>query len=618
MAKKIYYKSIDSSSLLGKSEFWEYDDLYEEEDSGTKHVSVGSRRVGISYAYVREKRSSSKYTRIYLAADTYLTIYSVGDDALISPEPTAANTYTFQLIIGKAEDGMWGHETKVCFLNKKITSFDLTDYYYLTSLKADITIPANTLIEYSGSITNSEAENILRNGFALIPTVEAKFSEISDYIDISVTEYGVYKHIDYANVDKSPYIIYSVENLASPGTVDQISPTASSILISNRDNTISWTYTQEFEAPQYYVGITAKYLDTGETQEICRKQIISATSGSVSSYTIPAGTLRSGNVRFTVSAMPYDSAKFYANDDAIWTSGTSVDYTVKGTPEASAVSCDGKPNPTVSWTSSTQAAFQVRFGDFDSGVVAGSETSYTIPKIFDDGNYAVSIRTATPAGEWSEWTEGTYISIINNAPAGTITLKASQFDNNIQLNWESDISGAKYVIYRDGEMIGVTDSTAFIDRFSAGTSEYKIRAVLNGNYSESHSITFDLQLRSDVISIDGGYTYKLLKYTTAPKSQTDLFTDDITYQYYSGREKPIAISSGHVERLKRFSYAFKKRSEALFLRQMRGKAVLIKTTRGCVIYGILGELQMTEAKLTTASFAVRETYREGEDVEYVS
>lgn len=529
------------------------------------------------------------------------------------PEPINANQYVSgNLFLGSV---ICKRKFDICPITKPIPKDGKEAYDYITSLLPVSTVEKGDYNLYY-DIPSTAISNMVTYGIACIPTVKESMDELYEKLDTSYNFDYVYLLTEL--LIRGAYLEVIVQNPASPGTANQISPTASSILVSNRDNTISWKYSQEFETPQYYVGITAKYLDTGETQEICRKQIISAENGTVSSYTIPEGTLRTGNVRLTISAMPHDSANYYAEDDAIWTSGANVDYTVKATPEAGAVSCDGKPNPTVSWTSSTQAAFQVRFGEFDSGVVAGSETSYTIPKIFDDGNYAVSIRTATSAGEWSEWTEETYISIINNAPAGTITLKASQFDNNIQLNWESDISGAKYVIYRDEEMIGVTDSTAFIDRFSAGTSEYKIRAVLNGNYSESQSITFALQLRSDVISIDGGYTYKLLKYTTAPKSQTDLFTDDITYQYYSGREKPIAISSGHVERLKRFSYAFKKRSEALFLRQMRGKAVLIKTTRGCVIYGILGELQMTEAKLTTASFAVRETYREGEDVEYVS
>lgn len=617
MAKKNYVINLkDEVSRRRCDRFYVYTTTSIGE-SEIKYISP-TKTIGISYSYYREKITSN-ITYISAEANTHFTIYSDDNNiGLVAREPMAANTYNFKLIVGETNKEVLRHSTKICFLTKKISYVTQTEYNYLKSLTEGITIPANTTFGYTGEISNAAAEKILKYGVVLIPNEQADLDEISDYININTTAYGSYIYDDSVKISNYPYISYSVENLASPGTVNQISPTASSILISNRDNTISWKYSQEFEAPQYYVGITAKYLDTGETQEICRKQIISAENGTVSSYTIPAGTLRTGNVRLTISAMPHDSANYYAEDDAIWTSGANVDYTVKATPEAGAVSCDGKPNPTVSWTSSTQAAFQVRFGEFDSGVVAGSETSYTIPKIFDDGNYAVSIRTATSAGEWSEWTEETYISIINNAPAGNITLKASQFDNNIQLNWESDISGAKYVIYRDEEMIGVTDSTAFIDRFSAGTSEYKIRAVLNGNYSESQSITFALQLRCDVISIDGGYTYKLLKYTTAPKSQTDLFTDDITYQYYSGREKPIAISSGHVERLKRFSYAFKKRSEALFLRQMRGKAVLIKTTRGCVIYGILGELQMTEAKLTTASFAVRETYREGEDVEYVS
>ena len=62
---------------------------------------------------------------------------------------------------------------------------------------------------------------------------------------------------------------------------------------------------------------------------------------------------------------------------------------------------------------------------------------------------------------------------------------------------------------------------------------------------------------------------------------------------------------------------FRKRTEAEFLRALTGRPVLLKTTRGSVICGILNDLQIVEASVTTVSFSVREIYREGEEMDYV-
>lgn len=564
---------------------------------------------GFTYHFLRDTKLSP-YMRIQNAF-TYATVIKYSAE-LKRYEPDAANTYECELnfpVYASMDDYV-----NICVLTTALPSKANSAYAALRSLTPSATVIPTGSIKVT--LSQSDLMNVVKYGIAIVPVNEAKIADIAGLVDINTNgEYSFYKNgmIKGGTAE----VIYTVENLANPGKALMFSPSQASILVQDQDNTISWMYSQDFAASQYYLGINLTYLATGETLTLCRKKVYSIANGKRGSYVLPANSLKLGRIRLTVSVMPQAAASYYSDSDAIWLTGETVDYTVKESPEAGDANCDGKPNPTVAWQSTAQAAYQVRLGDFDSGVIAGRATTYRIPRIFDDGNYMYSVRTASSDGEWSEWTDEVYVAIKNTPPLGEVILSAEQFDANVKLSWTSTVSADNYAVYRDGVLIEVTTGNTCIDRYSNGKAVYYVRAMVSGNYVESNHVTYTLKLRYDIISDDGGYSYKVLKYTPSPKIQSDSYTDDITYQYYSGREKPIAILSGRTERSKYFTYAAKNREELLFLKKMRGKPVLLKNTRGCVIYGIINELQYNEAFLTTVSFAVREIFREGEVVDYV-
>lgn len=564
---------------------------------------------GFIYHYHRDTMSGSYFR--FRDAQTYASVIKFSVE-LNSYKPDAANTYECELNFPVYAS--MSEYVNICVLDNPLPSRADSAYIALKNLTATATvIPTGSIVV---SLTQSELMNAIKYGIAIIPVREAEISDIANFTDINVNG----DHSFYRNgmiKGGTAQVIYTVTNLANPGRASMFSPSQASILVQDQDNTISWMYNQDFGAAQYYLGITLTYLSTGETLTLCRKKVYSIADGKRGSYVLPANSLKLGRIRLTVAVMPQAAASYYNDSDAIWLTGATVDYTVKESPEAGDANCDGKPNPTVAWQSTAQAAYQVRFGEFDSGVIAGRETAYRIPRIFDDGNYMFSVRTASSDGEWSEWTDEVYVAIKNTPPLGEVILSAERFDANVKLSWTSTVSADNYAVYRDGELIDVTTGTTCIDRYSNGKAVYYVRAMVSGNYAESNHVTYTLKLRYDLISDDGGYSYKVLKYTPSPKMQSDSYTDDITYQYYSGREKPIAILSGRTERSKHFMYAAKSREELLFLKQMRGKPVLVKNSRGCVIYGIINELKYSEAFVVTVSFAVREIYREGEVVDYV-
>lgn len=599
--KQIYFADSNDASDVSDSSY-------------TIHTEQSIGDVGFGYDFVRRHYSYGWIRHRY--ARTWCTVLKFGG-VLLDPTPSSATNYTGYKVIIPWERSA-DIPLNVCILMSALPSGAQSAYQKLRSLSVKTTINASSGVTVA--LTEAELRNVLTYGLALVPAGEAAISDISSYTDITENTYGeTRRFVRSAQLLKAEVKLrYDVQNLASPGTASAVTPSQASVLVANRDSVISWKYTQEFAAAQHYIGITATDLSTGAVTAICRKAVRTAENGTVSSYTIPAGTLSVGKVRLTLSVMPEAAADHFADSDAVWTSGTTVGYTVKYAPTASSVTCDGKPVPTVSWTSTAQAAYQVRFGDYDSGVRIGGASEFTVPKIFPDGTYAVSVRTSTAAGEWSDWTEETYVTVSNTALSGTVTASAEVFGGNIRIIWESTVSSPdNFALFRDGVLIAVTAGTSFVDRFANGTAVYTVYAVKNGNYLASAPVSFTLRLTADRISSDDGYTYKPLKFTPSPKSQTDARSENVSYHYFSGRTKPVAVSGGQTERTKQFLYIFRNRAEAEFLQTLAGRPVLLKTTRGSVIYGILNDLQITEARLTTAAFSVREIYREEEEVDYV-
>lgn len=437
---------------------------------------------------------------------------------------------------------------------------------------------------------------------------------------------------------------FTPKNPASKGVARDFLPGALTVLIGNEAQEISYKYLHPYGGyAQGLLGVLAVNADTGERVVICKKAAQTVESGETGTFTIPAGTLSAGTWDITVSAAPAASASYYAADDDFWLTGQTVRYVVKDNPEAGSVACDGHPVPTVTWTASAQAAYQVRFGDYDSGARAGSAGSFTVPRIFADGAYPVRVRTATAAGEWSAWSETIWAAVRNVAPAGTMTLAAETEDGCVRLTWEDlqpttgallDSGGAavldsdgeelitttdvpqadRYAVFRDGELIGVTDEAVFTDRIGGG--EYQVLAMTGTYYIPSNTVTYWPRLACDMISADGGESWLTLKYTPELKSEPETVTTEITYYYYAGRSKPVAVSTGQVTREKNFAYRFKRRADAQKIRAMNGAEVILKTTRGEWIAGVLENIGYQDAKIVTVSFAIRETETEAEHVEY--
>lgn len=342
-------------------------------------------------------------------------------------------------------------------------------------------------------------------------------------------------------------------------------------------------------------------------------------SGSATSYTIPAETIHSGAVLWRLRQ------KFVNNTLVQPTIGAGARsrFTARYNPTAAAVTCDNLPQPTVSWTSSEQKSYQVRFGDYDSGAVYSSANSHTVPRFFADGNYPVQVRTQVASGEWSDWSEVIYVAITNTPPDDAITLTAERDGDAVKLVWYCmyNATYVQYIVYRNGVPIHKTDGgknmAGFVDNLAVGESAYFVRGITTTkNYYQSETKTIDATPVTDLLyDVDAG-TYIRLRYTvSSPTTVTYSRQIGVSYQYFAGRTEPVAIVNGRIERSTTQTYGSRKRELADKIDAMTGRTVLFRDTRGGGIYGVIEQVQTVHGRIHSVTFTVREVWH-NERIEY--
>lgn len=546
---------------------------------------------------VRRYREYNAYQG-YWAEFTSITRFEIEKIIVEKDLPEEADEYR-NIILNFDIVGEMGETVCVCI--PKETQIDIDQAFELD--------PVATIYAGEGALqielTNEEIEQINEYGIIFRPIRRAE-EEPGTYIEKATK-------IAKENIKLS----YEHQNMAKTGVVSDITPGQYSVVIAENPITMEWTYTQKYSAPQEYVGIRAINEGTGEIKTICKKQTIRTESGERAAFSIPPETLEAGVYKMEVSAMPSAASEYYTDDDPVWYTGANVTYVAKNVPGTSSVTCDGMPVPTVQWVGTAQAAFQVRFGEYDSGAMAGEETSFRVPKIFVDGTYPVSVRTATEAGEWSEWTEETYVEIKNTPVQGAIDLHAENLSGNVRLEWSGDVDVDNYAVYRNSELIGVTSGNTFADRYANGKNSYHIKGVKAGNYVKSNTVVYEVKFAYDVISADEGYTYLPLPYTNTPqKSQAEDNVKAVVYAHYSGREKPIAVTSEQKTRVREFVYGFKGKDDVEAIKKLVGETVMWKGKKGGMIYGILNDIRVYDERFPAAEFRITEIHRDGEMVEY--
>lgn len=378
-----------------------------------------------------------------------------------------------------------------------------------------------------------------------------------------------------------------------------ISPAAGENRLATEAVRLTWTL-QEMPTGTP-AGFSVLYsTDAGETWESHEGQYADVIRDGDTWYRdISANTLPHGIVQWKVY---------------VWTTDNAVSFSVpvetfRAVIQAStsSVSCDGKPIPTLSWTSTSQAAYQVRFGDYDSGAVYGAAKQHTVPYVYADGLYAAQVRTQAITGEWSDWTEETFVQIRNVKPSFGVTLSAQSTRHTVILTWTAAASAEGYILYREGVPVYVGKDASFTDRTANGKKTYFVRAVTSAKYyAQSAEIIADATPKNDCICDNSTGEWIALRYSSSPRRRSISEGEKVTYKWYAGRKYPVAFTEGYSERTGNFSYCFRRREDAVRLAALSGKTVIYKGTDGTVMYGIMGAVQIVGEILYDVSFSVTE------------
>lgn len=329
--------------------------------------------------------------------------------------------------------------------------------------------------------------------------------------------------------------------------------------------------------------------------------------GDIQEYLFREKTLPVGVVSVRVVAL-YDNNTVAQNLEF----GESR-YIVGADAETSTVTCDGKPIPTVAWESVAQTAYQVKFGDYDSGAVYSADKYHKIPYIFSDGVYDVTVRTQNSTGEWSKWTGPIYVQITNAPPGLGITATAEPAGHRVKVVWTKNSGYVDYIVYRNGVPIHITDggiSTdgGYMDSMANGVSVYMVRGITaDGYYDQSAEITVNAAVQTDILFVLGSDEILPLKYTPV-FSRTYNYAAEmaVTYRYFAGRSKPVAITSGQISRTLPLSYIDKGRTLARKLLSYVGKTVVFKDSGGDMIVGVLNMANAGMGHVSTTSFQITE------------
>lgn len=327
------------------------------------------------------------------------------------------------------------------------------------------------------------------------------------------------------------------------------------------------------------------------------------------SYTIPANTLPEGVIKWRVRGYVANSLSGEYTID-YYGEETFVCKIQAGT---STVTCDGKPQPTIGWTSSAQVAYQVRFADYDSGAVYSAAKSHKVPKIYADGLYPVQVRTQASNGKWSEWTDVKYVQITNSAQSDAVTLTATVTTHAVALSWVDAGTSAKYIVYRDSKAIYAGTAKTYTDVGANGETKYFVRAVKStGYYAQSAAVVVDATPQNDCLYDADNAVWIPLRYSLSQRVRNYSRSGQVVYKHYAGRTKPIAYNSGYVTRQMSAEYAFKTRDEALRLNNTVGRVMIYKDTRGGVLIGVVDDVRIAVyARIYSAQLTITEVdYKE--------
>lgn len=273
-------------------------------------------------------------------------------------------------------------------------------------------------------------------------------------------------------------------------------------------------------------------------------------TGSSLSTTVAASTLPAGQLRWRV--------RTYNSDGVVGDWSDPVAIIGVGAPTAPTItSVTQCSRPVVSWQSLGQVAYQIQFGDLDTGEVAGTVKSYKLPNYIPNGTYTVRMRIKNASLAWSAWTEQTLILAVTGPTAPTLTASATTGAAMVSF---SATGAERLYLLRDGVPIAdVTGLTAYADYAALGAASYALRSVdASDNYADSAAAGVTVTVPNATLAAVDALSAQIALMLTRgePTRLTGSISQNVTYRHYAGRTAPVAVYSGQESESYQIAVAF--------------------------------------------------------------
>ena len=332
------------------------------------------------------------------------------------------------------------------------------------------------------------------------------------------------------------------------------------------------------------------------------------------SFTVPESYLQRGySMKLSVVDV-YLDFDGYIKSFGEYDEAPYVRLYVQHTAEVGGVTVSGQYQPSpalwgplvkVSWESTGQAAYRVRVGDaYDSGPIWGDAKEHKIPKILEDGTYAVQIMVQDGSANWGEWTTPVWVTVKNpsNVQAGTLRAIHTGTENSgvmLTLNiTKTDVPYSSAAFYRNGVMIAQLpvqeNIVKFIDVYGNGKTMYHVRCIRSSGdmYDRTDYTEIDATPQTDGF-ITASKTWLPLKYSSEFDRQYVTSVSEQMYsRHYAGREFPIYMRSGKKTKSMTLTYAEKQllqdgKSLSNILEKRVGETVFFRNTLGMRMAAVL-------------------------------
>ena len=367
-----------------------------------------------------------------------------------------------------------------------------------------------------------------------------------------------------ASVTSPWYTMSTVEATSTPVIVAP----KSTVLDGSKDTVFSWQHIISTGTAQTKYDLYTSADGTNYSQ-------LKSESTAATSTTITAGTLVAGSL--------YWKVRTYNTDNAAGAWSDIGQLAVVAAPATPSVTVVASPRPLVQWQIEGQQGYEVTIGDYNSGLIFGTDKSFKSPLFLADGVYAVKVRVQNKYGLWSDY--GTASVSVTNTPGDAITLTVTA-SHIATLAWDTTGSYDKYFVYRDGEVITETTDKHYTDNTSIGSVSYFVRGAHNSNdnYTSSNAQTVEIDTETLMIAdLDTGVWYTLALSDTQDRKNGISESQQVAYMNFVGDTYPSVEQSEFVDKSFNFVVAFEKSTEAKQFEALRGKTVCVKGKGDMVI-----------------------------------